>query len=1079
MPYPLPALEAPLRRLLEGLSAETRRHGRYLLGASFWYRDHIHQWDWDWSSWSFECKVPAGDSYRLLTVRIDLPAVGRPLRVHCNCRPRSGRGPFPHQERCVHTCATLEFLRYRLEDPLHYGDEDYRRLQERLASPEVAAWSDTTSILEGFLAEHESAESEIDRRRRLTWRLRWQPYGLELGAWEQRARGHGWTGGQKVGWKRLVRDRALWTTESDRHVVTRIFENQPSTEHSQSYWHIDAIAALRDLVGHPLVFHWESLEPIAVEAAELMLRLRQVPAAIPESAGGLSLEITLGGRPLASFAPDELWEDERTLAGFVDGDARILVAVVEPQVLDLVSRFGRHGRQVGAAEREDVLARLPRLAVVVPVELAAEDAPPPLRAEVKPRLFLIPEYYGLTARIRVRPAPGIVPFRPGQGPERLTALDDGRCRMVERQPEEEHRAAVDLARRLGLEVTEGWEWFFGSNDAGLDLVLAAQEEAAGGLVVEWPEGQERKVVSPSPLKVQIAGRRNYFAARGGVEIGDRELSLAELLEALRTGDRYLPLGNGDWLEMTAELRARLEALGDVVRPRRGVLEVDLTAAHLVRELLAADDVLCEVSARFRETLDRLEAAEGLDPVPPAELTAELRPYQVDGYRWLRRLAAWGMGGCLADDMGLGKTVQSLALLLDRRPSGPALVIAPLSVCYNWLREARRFAPALDGVLYHGPSRAQLLAGLGAGDLVVTSYGLLRRDGEDLAEIAWGTLILDEAQAIKNSRTKTARAALRIPARWRLALTGTPIENHLGELWSLFRVISPGVFGSWQAFRHRFAEPIEKHGDEERRRALSRRLQPFVLRRTKSEVLSELPPRTEIDLAAELSSDERRLYEAARLAALAQLSARATNRRRRSAELLAALTRLRQLACHPALVEPSWTRSSAKLDLAVELLIELVDGGHRALVFSQFTRLLGRLRKALEPHRVRHLYLDGRTPPGERQRRVDAFQAGAGGAFLISLKAGGTGLNLTAADYVILLDPWWNPAVENQASDRAHRIGQARPVVVYRLIARGTIEEEVLKLQEEKRHLVADVLAGTGAAGRLSADELLGLIRSQG
>ncbi len=1076
MPYPAPALEAPLRRLLEGLSAETRRHGRYLLGASFWYRDHIHQWNWDWDARSFECKVPAGDSYRLLTVCIDLPAVGRPLRVHCNCRLRFGRGlPFPRRERCVHTCAALEFLRYQLEDPLHYDTEDRRRLQEMLASPAVATWNGTTSILDGFLTEHESAEPEIDRRRRLTWRLRSQTYGLELGAWEQKARGHGWTGGRKVAWKRLVHDRALWTTEADRKVVTRIFESQESAE--RSYWQIDAVAALRDLIGHPLVFHWLSPQPIAVEAAELMVRLRQVPAAMPEGAGGLSLEITLGGRPLASFAALELWEDERTLAGFADDGARILVAVVEPQVLDLVSRLGRHGRQAGAAEREDILALLPRLAVLVPVELTAEDAPVPLRAEARPRLFLIPEWYGLTAKIRVRPAPGIVPFRPGQGPERLTALDDGRCRMVERQPEEEHRAAVDLARRLGLEVTEGWEWFFGSNDVAFDLVLAAQEEAAGGLVVEWPEGEERKVVSPSPLKVRIDGRRDYFAARGGVTVGDRELSLAELLEALRTGGRYLELGSGDWLEITAELRARLEALGDVVRPRRGVLEVDLTAAHLVRELLAADDVRCEVSDRFRETLDRLEAAEGLDPVPPAELAAELRRYQVDGYRWLRRLAAWGMGGCLADDMGLGKTVQSLALLLDRRPSGPALVVAPLSVCFNWLREARRFAPALAGVLYHGPGRARLLAGLGAGDLVVTSYGLLRRDGEELAEIAWGTLILDEAQAIKNSRTKTARAARRIPAGWRLALTGTPIENHLGELWSLFRVISPGVFGSWQAFRHRFAEPIERDGDEQRRRALRRRLRPFVLRRTKSEVLSELPPRTEIDLAAELSPGERRLYEAARLAALAQLSAGAPNRRRRGAELLAALTRLRQLACHPALVEPSWTRSSAKLDLAVELLVELVDGGHRALVFSQFTRLLGRLRKALEPHGIRHLYLDGRTRPGERQRRVDAFQAGAGGAFLISLKAGGTGLNLTAADYVILLDPWWNPAVENQASDRAHRIGQTRPVVVYRLIARGTIEEEVLKLQEEKRHLVAGVLAGTGAAGRLSADELLGLIRS--
>ncbi|MFG0263385.1 MAG: DEAD/DEAH box helicase, partial [Novipirellula sp. JB048] len=448
-------------------------------------------------------------------------------------------------------------------------------------------------------------------------------------------------------------------------------------------------------------------------------------------------------------------------------------------------------------------------------------------------------------------------------------------------------------------------------------------------------------------------------------------------------------------------------------------------------------------------------------------------------RWLARLSKWGVGGVLADDMGLGKTVQTLGVLLDRAALGPTLVIAPTSVGDNWVREAERFAPSLKPHLYRDSDRQELIDAVGPGDLVVVSYQLVQRDAKKFATRDWSTLILDEAQFIKNSQTKTSRAIRMINADWRIGLSGTPLENHLGELWSLFRTISPGLLGSWDRFRNRFADPIERHKDDKQRQSLARLVRPFILRRTKNKVLKELPERTEITLHAELSQAERKRYEDVRMAALAELSGESTDAAQAGQQrirTLAWLTRLRQLACHPRLVDTTWKKGSAKLDLLMNLVEELREGEHRALVFSQFVKHLSVIREALDKQGITYQYLDGATAAPERQRRVDAFQNGEGELFLISLKAGGTGLNLTAADYVIHLDPWWNPAVEDQATDRAHRIGQQKPVTVYRLVAEGTIEEQILQLHADKRELVAGVLDGTDRAARMDTDELIKLIR---
>ncbi len=455
----------------------------------------------------------------------------------------------------------------------------------------------------------------------------------------------------------------------------------------------------------------------------------------------------------------------------------------------------------------------------------------------------------------------------------------------------------------------------------------------------------------------------------------------------------------------------------------------------------------------------------------------MRDYQLDGFNWLARLAHWGVGACLADDMGLGKTLQALAAILTRAPEGPTLIVAPTSVGANWISEAQRFAPTLRPIQFGSGDRQAVLDGLQPFDMLVCTYGLLQQKevAAMLAEVEWQTIVLDEAQAIKNAATKRSQAAMKLQAGFKIITTGTPIENHLGELWNLFRFINPGLLGSLERFNQRFANPIEKSGDQQARSKLKKLIQPFLLRRTKSQVLEELPSRTEILLQVELSGEEMALYEALRREALEKLADGDGDGGPKHLQVLAEIMKLRRVCCNARLVVPDTPLSSAKLQLFGETVEELLDNRHKVLVFSQFVDHLHILRDYLEVRQIAYQYLDGSTPAKKRKQRVDAFQAGNGDVFLISLKAGGTGLNLTAADYVIHMDPWWNPAVEDQASDRAHRIGQQRPVTIYRLVAKDTIEEKIVSLHQHKRDLADSLLEGADMSGKMSTEDLLRLI----
>ncbi len=470
------------------------------------------------------------------------------------------------------------------------------------------------------------------------------------------------------------------------------------------------------------------------------------------------------------------------------------------------------------------------------------------------------------------------------------------------------------------------------------------------------------------------------------------------------------------------------------------------------------------------------------PQVPQGLQATLRSYQSEGVAFLQALAEDGGGGVLADEMGLGKTLQTIAHVLLEHEQGrldsPALVVGPTSLVGNWARELARFAPALRVVVLHGPERRNRWSEVRGAHVVVTTYPVLVRDEDRFAEQPFHVVVLDEAQAIKNSRSQARRAVGRLQSNHRICLTGTPVENHLGELWSIFDWLAPGLLGDELSFRRFWRQPIEQRGDAERLAALRELVAPHVIRRLKRDVARELPPKTELLVPVELGGQQRELYEAIRVAAHADVrkAIRSKGLAASAITILDALTKLRQACCDPRLVAMDAARNvgdSAKLDALLAMLSEQLSGGHRVLVFSQFTSMLSLIAEALRARDVKYLMLTGETR--ERQRVVDAFEQGRADVFLISLKAGGTGLNLTSADTVVHFDPWWNPAAQAQATDRAYRIGQTRPVFVHNLYVAGSVEERVLQLQERKRWLSTSLLGDGGAAAPLSAEDIEALL----
>jgi len=631
----------------------------------------------------------------------------------------------------------------------------------------------------------------------------------------------------------------------------------------------------------------------------------------------------------------------------------------------------------------------------------------------------------------------------------------------------------------------------------LDVVVPRLRES--GWVIEIDPSFPFELVDAGDWDARIEASENrWFDFDLGITVGGerlsllpivvdalRELGISSVPQLARLGDGasvYGRLPNGAFVALpAARIAPILSTLVELLdAPLSDEGRLALTPAHLasMQQLETAVSVQWGGAAAMRDLLHALTAGASSERLTlPATFKGVLRPYQERGVLWLRLLHEAGFGGVLADDMGLGKTVQFLAYLaLERsrkRLRGPVLIVSPTSVLPNWRAEIARFVPGLKVLTLSGADRFERVPQIGASDVVLTSYALLQRDIDELCKHEWQIAVLDEAQAIKNPRSKGAQAAARLRAGQRLALTGTPMENHLGELWSVFGFAVPGLLGEHAPFTRAFRTPIEKRGNAERRAVLAARLRPFLLRRTKENVALDLPEKSEIVVPIELDGAQRDLYETIRIAMHERV--RSELRRRGLARsrivVLDALLKLRQVCCDPRLVKLAAARDvreSRKLEALLEMLPELIDEGRRILLFSQFTSMLDLIKPELVRRGIDFVELRGDTR--DRVTPVERFQAGEVPLFLISLKAGGTGLNLTAADAVIHYDPWWNPAVERQATDRAHRIGQRRPVFVYKLVTSGTVEERILDLQQRKAELAAGIF-GESASATLDAAEI--------
>jgi superfamily II DNA or RNA helicase len=1043
-----------VRRTLRSLASPRSRERRALAAWSFDAAACALTWK------ESERVVRAGPDYGTVGVvaRLMFPGGGEG-RVECSCAPR--------QRGCVHALALIDTSLELLEDSARA--EDARRIAEELLRP---GWARALKELELFEAEAARPRASIE----VWWCIEHELGALTVSPLVKKQTRRGTlSAGARMTAARLLEEHRELLSEADLRIAEHLSSWAPASRAAGTY----PSRAFLALAGHPrVVLELRSEEPTEVKRVRLGFTALSVADHIrlEPSIEGERFSPKLLGALLRAFAPSE------PLFTVEEQRGRCLLIDVNEEARRIWSALEKHGDQFPPESHEQLLERLSRLEARLPLVVPQALKGRELQTETTPvvRLRLLPDV-SLDLELFVRPGEGAPLYHPGVGPRDVLLSRGGERGYVRRQLlSEEQRARAAIVPLPLASAEEGPPFCFriGDTDAALELV-AALRQPPKGLEVEWIDEKPfvASSVGPEALKVLVERKRDWFGVTGQLKVEAGRLELAVLLDAARRQKRFVRMDEHRWVELSDTLRKRLLAVADHTFVGKSRVELSPGAVSAISALLDAGAQV-EAAPEWRLLTERLAASLALKPKPPASLGTTLRDYQVEGHAWLSRVAAWGAGACLADDMGLGKTVQALAVLLDRARLGPALVLAPTSVAFNWVQEIHRFAPSLRPVLYaEQPDRVKCLAKLKKNDVLIVSYGLLVRDVASLGAIPFTTLVVDEAQALKNPNTRRARAARQLNAGFRIALSGTPLENHLGELWSLFSIVFPGLLGSWEQFRERFAAPIERGKDPEANAALSRVIRPFLLRRTKQEVARELPPRTEIQVPVALSEEEWELYEDARLAAVAEVGAQGKGLRNEQQrfQVLAALTRLRLLASHPKLYDAQSSVSSSKMRRLLELLEELRSEGHRALVFSQFTSHLELVREELERAGFTYQYLDGTTPAPARAKRIQAFQDGEGEVFMISLKAGGTGINLTSADYVIHLDPWWNPAVEDQATDRAHRIGQTRPVTVYRLIARGTIEEQILSLHSDKRALVAGVLEGTDVAARLTTKDLLALL----
>ena len=891
---------------------------------------------------------------------------------------------------------------------------------------------------------------------------------------QKKTKNGGWSKGRNLSFTRLIQEQEEmpYLTGKDLQIITSSIIQTNNYAFNGIEHELDIDRAWPSLIDHPSIY-WD--------------KTRHTPLEIMD--GDIELLVTEEGDEIRVTIYPEIKKyqlREKLYIVAKETPTRLRVYKISDEHEQIVNIIG-DGLLLPKDAEKQLRVTLSTLAPMMKIQsdIAGVDNAEEVDSDPMIHVHLLPYGDGLRLSLRVQPfgdANGPI-YPPGHGRKNLLVEIAGQKVKVQRNLDLEKQQAQHIQDEI--EILADW------NDLDDEIILEEPDEALEALTglhelgdqisMEWPDGEFMRIASTlgaKNMRINVNEKGEWFELDGEVVVNENlVLSLGQLLElSQRNKSRFLKMSDGQYVALSKNLQKKLQAVNAYADQEDDKTRISGLAA------LALEDFLDEVGAidgdgKWKQHIDQLKTLQDKHYTLPSTLQAELRDYQLEGFQWLARLADWGVGACLADDMGLGKTLQALALILTRASQGPTLVIAPVSVCNNWFSETEKFAPTLKPIFYRGKDRRQILESLKPFDLIICSYGLLPQDADFITEIEWTTALLDEAQAIKNIGTKRTKAAWNLKAGFKLITTGTPIENHLGELWSLFRYLNAGLLGTQDHFSRMFMAPIERFNDKNASYNLKRLIQPFMLRRLKSDVLKELPPRTEITHSVPLSKEERALYEAVRQKAIKKFDdSSAEGEKTNHIQILAEITKLRLASCHPRLVMENSPLPGSKLQAFGEILEELLDNHHKALVFSQFVKHLSILREYLDEQGISYQYLDGSTPQTKRKQAVDAFQDGKGDVFLISLKAGGSGLNLTAADYVIHMDPWWNPAVEDQASDRAHRIGQQRPVTIYRLVAENTIEEKIVKLHERKRALADNLLEGTDISGKMNANDMLSLIK---
>jgi SNF2 family DNA or RNA helicase len=903
----------------------------------------------------------------------------------------------------------------------------------------------------------------VSKEKRLIWQVDFISFSVQPREQAVDKAGR-WSEGRNVALKRLKEGGVECMTNQDHKIAASIYVEKFGY-YGQEQYYFDREKCIKEMVGHPLLFSIKSPNPpIELVKAEPEL-------IVEKNQEGFSIyfahQFDKSGVHVTQETPTRYSMMEITNAHLI-----------------IKQTLGKNKLHVPKIAQERLMGVVSNLTSLVTIhsDIVENKTLHSIQADHRIYLHLMPMGNGIKTELFVKPFTTSPPyFKPGAGGKVVFAtINKEKIQAIRNLKTEESEAQKLIAACPSLaemDDIKGSLLF----ETPLDCLefLEELEKVKDSVGIEWPEGEKIKIkyrLSFNNSFISINKSQDWFSISGNIKVDNQQvMEMKNLLSLIENNQgNFIPLGNGEFLSLTKEFRRRLDEINSFTEKSKDNIQFHQLASYALLDAFEDFDQL-ETDKKWKDHVKNIKKIAKQEPEIPPTFECDMRPYQIEGYNWLNRLSRWGVGACLADDMGLGKTIQAIAILLDRSSIGASLVLAPASVCSNWIHEILRFAPTLNAVFY--ADNRDILNYLEPATVLICSYGLLQSNIELFTAIKWNILILDEAQAIKNTATKRSQAVMELNAGFRLITTGTPIQNHLGELWNLFNFINPGLLGSLKTFNERFALPIEKNQDNSKKNQLKKLIQPFILRRTKNQVLDELPEKTEIVLSVELSPKEMAFYEALRQKAIEKLEGMQDDLERNHIQILAEITKLRRACCNPALVDPNTQIESSKLSAFSEIVDELIENKHKALVFSQFVGHLSIIRKHLDSKGIHYQYLDGSTPLKEREKSVKEFQSGVGDLFLISLKAGGLGLNLTAADYVVHLDPWWNPAVEDQASDRAHRIGQQPPVTIYKLITHNTIEEKIIHLHHNKRDLANSLLEGADMSAKVSADELFKLIKS--